>query len=105
MVDRELREIIRFHQGKGGALDAALHAQRAQHVTDQRGLPGPQVAPQGDDKRLSLKVLRGQCLGQGLGPAAGLPFVGQPVSLQFRIPVRWFPANVPAPVRTGPGTR
>ena len=83
MVDRELREIIRFHQGEGGALDAALHAQCAQQVTDQRGLPGPQVAPQGDDKRLSLKVLRGQCLGQGLGLAAGLPFVGQPVSLQF----------------------
>jgi hypothetical protein len=37
---------VRLHHGVGGALDAALHAQRAQQVAHQRGLAGAQVAVQ-----------------------------------------------------------
>lgn len=70
---------VRFHNGIGGALDAAANAQCAQQVAHESGLAGAQIAVQGQggvrDGRAGRQA-GGKCLGVVLGRPAGRPGIG-----------------------------
>ncbi len=70
--DREARRLVRLHHRIGGALDAALHAQRAQQVAHQRGFARAQVAVQGH-KSIGQQGLCGKALREGGGVVLAVP--------------------------------
>lgn len=65
MPDVEVRQLIGLHYRVGGALDPALHTQRAQQVTHQGGLARAQVTVQFDE-RIAQRRLLGKHRGKQL---------------------------------------